>query len=194
VRRDRDPRTGPFEEAVRTGSDQRAQATLHERLAYWQRFDAKKAEQKEEEAIGSATLVGLLVSDALLTIGILLGFFGFAAAGVLGTVAILVGVPVIVVALGFVAMNAYRKKKASFLSSVNNLRAQQIRQKLECPGCGYDLAGCRDAIEIESSHRVGPDRCPECGNAWPLVLDATPDEMARWYRGWFRAHQRQTPI
>lgn len=191
MRRGRDPRTGPFEEAVRTGNGQRAQEALQERLAYWQSFDAKKAEQKEEEAIGSATLVGLLLSDALLTIGILLGIFGFAAAGVLGYIAILIGVPVVVVVLAMVVMNAFRKKKASFLSSMNNLRAQQIRQKLECPGCGYDLSGCRDAVGIESAHRVGPERCPECGNAWPLVLDATPNEIALWHRGWFRAYQRQ---
>ncbi len=39
-----------------------------------------------------------------------------------------------------------------------------------CPGCGYDLSGLADALPREwVVGSSGPRRCPECGEAWPLV-------------------------
>lgn len=39
-----------------------------------------------------------------------------------------------------------------------------------CFGCEYDLTGLSDSIPYEwiTAH-VGPRRCPECGEPWPLV-------------------------
>jgi hypothetical protein len=39
-----------------------------------------------------------------------------------------------------------------------------------CPRCTYDLHGHDEAIpESLIGKRIGPDRCPECGQRWPLI-------------------------
>jgi len=166
----------------------RARASLAERSSYWRSLEtAKDAAKEEEKAVGSVTLVGMLMSDAILGVGALLGIFGFAAAGVIGSIVVMIALPVLGITVAFLIFEKLQKKKASLLTGVNNLATQKLRLKHECPDCGYDLSGCRDAIETDAAHRVGPERCPECGAIWPLVLDATPDEITRWHRRWFKA-------
>jgi hypothetical protein len=49
--------------------------------------------------------------------------------------------------------------------------ATQALTSDECPGCGYPLAelGPGAGLEERLRCRLGPDRCPECGCAWPLL-------------------------
>jgi hypothetical protein len=45
-----------------------------------------------------------------------------------------------------------------------------------CANCGYALRGLADAVVPSRIHGVaiGPERCPECGMAWPLVPPPMP--------------------
>lgn len=47
--------------------------------------------------------------------------------------------------------------------------------KDRCPRCRYDLSGLRDALfPLVVSVRLGPRRCPECGEPWPLIPEPQP--------------------
>jgi len=50
-------------------------------------------------------------------------------------------------------------------------RARRERaERPTCPRCGYDLSGLGDDLPREwVVGSSGPRRCPECGEAWPLV-------------------------
>lgn len=57
----------------------------------------------------------------------------------------------------------------------NRSSSPEARSKRgSCRGCGYDLRGLDDAIvfpaEIADPPSSGPERCPECGRRWPLLV------------------------
>jgi hypothetical protein len=47
-------------------------------------------------------------------------------------------------------------------------RLEEIRTADTCRSCGYDISGCKSAVDAAvCGFDLGPRACPECGLAWP---------------------------
>jgi hypothetical protein len=60
-----------------------------------------------------------------------------------------------------------------FLESRNTPRQSDVAiTNRECKSCGYCLHGVGPAIHvtIPESLDIGPELCPECGIAWPMIM------------------------
>ena len=63
-----------------------------------------------------------------------------------------------------------------FLFTLGERRRARAAAEPRCPYCGYELAGLSDALfPAIVSVRLGPRRCPECGESWPLIPTQTID-------------------
>lgn len=189
--RDRDPRTGPFERAIRSVDLGEARSVLKHRHVYWSGvFDSNTGEQpKESEGPGLFAVAAMVAIDGSLYLGLLFGVIGIVV--VASALHVFAAIVATILVLGmFVAFGSYRVRQARrFIQSGMNRRLFELCIRGECPKCGYDLSKSRDEMELDSGVPLGPRRCPECGAFWPLVPDPTPAELSRWHRGWFRAHR-----
>lgn len=186
MRRFRDPRTGPFDAAIKTGRSDDAVEILKHRHSYWSGLIEENQRQStdtaDQDEIGIKEAFSFVTEGfgCLAVIAALLGFTAITT--ILLSVALIALIPVgLILFAGWAAMTArsvsmFRRSFRSYSSQVKGL----------CLECGYDNSGCDDAIQAEIDHGSGPELCPECATRWPGIPAATPQEMHRWHKAWFR--------
>jgi hypothetical protein len=71
-------------------------------------------------------------------------------------------------AIGLAAWSAFSSQREARF-------AARALEDVSCPACGYDLMPPGGLGDASRGVFVGPARCPECGDRWPLVPPPVPE-------------------